>query len=65
MLIPRGFGDREAKPRSTRWPADLMRRVEKVSKETGHDYTTALFHLLTWALDEYDRQRAAEKQLPK
>lgn len=60
MLIPVGWGEREDKPRSTRWPKKLMSRVEKVARETGHDYTTAMFHLLLWALDEYDRQRAEE-----
>lgn len=62
MLIPQGWGEREEKPRSTRWPRGLMERVEKIANETGHDYTTALFHLVTWALDEYDRQRAEEKK---
>lgn len=62
MLIPHGWGEREAKPRSTRWPKDLMKRLEKVATETGHDYTTAMFHLVKWALDEYDRQRDAEKK---
>jgi len=61
MLIPQGWGEREDKPRSTRWPRALMQRVERVAKESGHDYTTALFHLLKWALDEYDAQRTAEK----
>lgn len=61
MLIPQGWGEREDKPRSTRWPKGLMSRVEKVAKESGHDYTTALFHLLKWALDEYDAQREAER----
>lgn len=62
MLIPQGWGEREDKPRSTRWPRALMQRVERVAKESGHDYTTALFHLLKWALDEYDAQRAGEKR---
>lgn len=64
LLIPKGFGDRETKPRSTRWPKQLIERVEAVADETGHDYTTAIFHLLTWACDEYDRQRIAEKKTP-
>ena len=67
MLIPQGWGEREDKPRSTRWPQSLMTRVEKIAKESGHDYTTALFHLVKWACDEYDRQREQEKGrvLPK
>lgn len=62
LLIPKGFGDREKAPRSTRWPGDLIARVEAIGKATGHDYTTALFYLVTWACDEYDRQRADEKK---
>lgn len=62
LLIPKGFGDREGKPRSTRWPKDVIKRVEAIGVATGHDYTTALFHLVTWACDEYDRQRAEEKK---
>ena len=64
LLIPQGFGDREPKPRSTRWPKALIGRVEKIADATGHDYTDALFYLLTWACDEYDRQRVAEKKTP-
>ena len=65
MLIPQGWGEREEKPRSTRWPKSLMARVEKVAKESGHDYTTAMFHLLKWALDEYDAQRAGDNKRPR
>ena len=62
MMIPQGWGEREPKPRSTRWPKGLMARVERVAKGTGHDYTTAIFHLITWALDAYDHQRAEKTQ---
>ena len=62
LLIPKGFGEREDKPRSIRWPQGLIDRVDAIAEQTGHEYTTALFHLLTWACDEYDRQRAAEKK---
>jgi hypothetical protein len=41
-----------------------MQRVEAVAKVTGHDYTTALFHLVKWALDEFDRQRTKQGQPP-
>lgn len=60
MLIPQGFGEREEKPRSTRWPKGLAERIERVGEETGHDFTPALFHLVAWALDEYESQRATE-----
>lgn len=60
MLIPRGFGEREAQPRSQRWPEDLAKQVEKIALETRQDFTTALFHLVKWACDEYQHQRTAE-----
>lgn len=62
MLIPQGWGEREDKPRSTRWPAGLMARVMRIAAESDQDWTDALFHLVKWACDEYDRQRAAEKK---
>ena len=31
MLIPQGWGEREDKPRSTRWPSGLMARVLKIA----------------------------------
>ena len=65
MMIPQGWGEREDKPRSTRWPRSLMERVEKVATASELDYTTAMFHLLKWALDEYDTQREAEKNKAK
>lgn len=46
---------------SVRVPQRLRERIERVAEETGHDRTTAVLHLLRWALDEYDRQRAEEK----
>lgn len=60
MLIPQGFGDREEKPRSTRWPKTMAERIQRVADETGHEWTPALLHLVLWALDEYESQRAAE-----
>jgi hypothetical protein len=61
-MIPKGFGEREDHTRSQRWPQDLAKRVEKIAAETQQDFTTALFHLVKWACDEYDQQRAAEKK---
>lgn len=63
-VIPEGWGEREAKPRSTRWPKALMQRVEKIAKETEHDYTTALFHLVKWACDTYDEQKKVKGEKP-
>lgn len=59
-VIPEGWGEREEKPRSARWPKALAERVDRVSADNEHDFTNALFHLVKWSLDEYDRQRASE-----
>lgn len=61
LLIPRGFGEREASPRSMRWPKEIADKVEDVAKETRHDFSATVFYLLDWALNEYSRQREAEK----
>lgn len=61
MLIPPGFAEREPSPRSMRWPKDIAKKVEEVAGATHHDFSTTVFHLLQWALAEYDRQRAEEK----
>lgn len=60
QIIPEGWGEREEKPRSARWPRALVARLDQVAKDNEHDFTTALFHLVKWSLDEYDRQRSAE-----
>jgi hypothetical protein len=59
-VIPEGWGEREPKPRSARWPAEMMRRVERVADLTGHDDVHALFYLVRWALDEFDAQRTRD-----
>lgn len=62
-IVPEGWGEREDRPRSMRWPKKVMDRVEVVAAQSELDYTTTVFHLVKWALDEYDRQRE-EKGLP-
>lgn len=46
---------------SLRVPQRVLERVDAVAEDTGHDRTATVLHLLRWALDEYDRQRATEK----
>lgn len=60
-MIPEGFGEREAKPRSVRWPKDLAKRVDAAARETGNEWTPTLFWLVKWALDERDAQKAPKK----
>lgn len=59
-IIPEGWGEREDKVRGTRWPRRLIDRVDTVAEQSDLDYTNTLFHLVKWALDEYDRQREKE-----
>lgn len=60
-VIPEGWGEREAKPRSARWPKKLWEQVEEVAKATHHSETDALFHLVQWACDEYRAQKERER----
>lgn len=62
MLIQQGWGDRENKTRSYRWPKRLIERVDRIAKETMNDPTEALFHLVQWACEEYDHQRESEQK---
>lgn len=59
-MIPLGFGEREDSPRSVRWPKELVKRIEKLAEESRHDFSTTVFHLVKWALDENDRKAEAE-----
>ena len=43
-MIPLGFGEREDKPRSLRWPVSLRKRVGKAGIDAGHDLAAMTFH---------------------
>ncbi len=58
-VIPPGEGP--TRPLSIRFPDALLKRVDAAAKTSGNDRSTTVLHLVRWALDEYDRQRAAEK----
>lgn len=60
MEIPKGFADREDSPRSMRWPKDLAEEVQRIAKETRHDFSTTTFYLLDWAIAEYKRQKSGD-----
>lgn len=57
-VVPEGEG--VAKPMSLRVPEKLIERIDAVAKATGNARTETLLHLVRWALDEYEAQRAAE-----
>ncbi len=62
-MIPEGFGEREEKPRSVRFPKRIADGIEEVAKGTSQEWAPAMFHLLQWSLAEYKKQRADEKRL--
>ena len=62
-VVPEGEG--VAQPVSLRIPERLIERLDAVAKATGNPRTETILHLVRWALDEYDAQRAAEKVAKK
>lgn len=59
-VVPEGEGP--GVPLSVRYPKGLLVRIDACAKDTGNSRTETLLHLLRWALDEYETQRAAEKE---
>ena len=59
-IVPLGEG--KTSPLSIRFSEALMRRLDAVAKVTGNNRSETVLHLVRWALDEYGRQRAAEKE---
>lgn len=62
MQLNRGFGEREPQPRSLRWPRELAKRVEKIAEELDQDFPMAVFELMRWACDEWDREKMKAEQ---
>lgn len=62
-VVPEGEGI--AQPMSLRVPKKLVERIDAVAKATGNPRTETLLHLVRWALDEYDSQRAEEAEAEK
>lgn len=65
FLIQKGWGDREDKTRSYRWPRRIIERVDKIARETMNEPSDALFYLVEWACDEYEMQREKERKEKK
>lgn len=59
-VVPEGEGP--GVPLSMRYPKKLLERVDACADETGHNRTDTIMHLLRWALEEFETQRAAERQ---
>ncbi len=61
-MVPEGFGEREEKPRSVRFPKRIAEGIEEVAGATSQEWAPAMFHLLQWALAEYKKQREDERK---
>lgn len=61
FLIPEGWGDREPKVRSIRWPKSLIDRVEKIAGETNQDWTDVVLFLTRWGCDEWEARAGGGK----
>lgn len=57
-IVPKGEG--AGSPLSIRFPKTVLTRIDAAAKATGNSRTETILHLLRWALDEYEAQRAAE-----
>jgi hypothetical protein len=60
-VVPEGEGD--AKPLSIAYPEKMLERIDKVAHETHNSRSETIRHLLRWALNAYDKGRAAESGL--
>lgn len=58
-VVPPGEGP--GQPLSMRVPEQLLKRVDAVAKETRNSRTDTVLHLLRWALNKYESERAAER----
>ncbi len=57
-IIPKGEGP--GKPLSFRVPEAMLKRIDKVAKETRNSRSETVLHLLRWAVDAYEKSRADE-----
>lgn len=47
---------------SFKWPFELIAEVDVVARETGHNRTQTVIHLLRYAIREYKLEREAAKK---
>ena len=59
-IFPPGDDSRASRPLAIRFPAELIRRIDQVARETHNTRSAIVLHAVRWALDEYQRQRDAE-----
>lgn len=64
-IIPKGEHGKPTKPLSIRFRDDMLKRIDRVARETDNTRTDAIMHLLNWALTAYEKQRAGEREEEK
>lgn len=61
QAVPSLLGERENKPRSMRFPADIARAIDELAAEHGQESSTTTFYLLKLALAEVKARRGKKK----
>ena len=62
-VIPAGEGP--TTPLSIRFSERLIAQLDRVADDTGNNRSEVVVHLVRWGLEEYERQRAEEKDAAK
>lgn len=55
-ILPPAEGD--TKPVSLRVPEMLLKRIDAISKASGHSRTDVMLHFLRWATQEYELEQS-------
>lgn len=61
-MIPSGEKNKATRPLAIRFNEDLLKRIDRVAKDTHNSRTDAIMHLLRWALTRYEEERSAESK---
>ena len=59
-IIPPGERG-ETRPLSIAFPKAMLQRIDKIAKDTHNNRSDTIRYLLRWALEAYEKSRAAEK----
>lgn len=60
-IVPKGE-EGDTRPLSVAFPRSMLARIDKIAKATSNNRSDTIRHLLRWALDAYDKARAAEQE---
>lgn len=61
MTIVPDNSEENTTPLSIRFPDDLLRRVDACAAATGNKRSRTVVHLVTWAIDQWEKQQAAAR----